>query len=85
MKCLGPEHRSHYLDQPDVMAGLGRLLRYDHQSTAWLFSLPSVLDIRQRGSFCVYLKLSFGGMRHHLLKSVNQNVARWNSRSTQNC
>ena len=73
------------LDQPDVMAELDRLLGYDHQSTAWLFSLPSVLDIRKRDSFYVYLKVSFDGMRHHLLKSFNQNVASWNSRSTQNC
>jgi hypothetical protein len=61
-----------------VLAGLGWLLGYDHQSTARLFSLPSVLDIREWDSFCVYLKIPFGGVRHHLLKGFDQNVASWN-------
>src|SRR5580692_8795192 len=67
------------------MAGSRWLLRYDHQSTAWLVALPSVLDIRERDRFRVHLKLPFCGVRHHLLKGFDQNVASWNPRSTQNC
>lgn len=72
-------------DQPDGRAGLGSLLGYDHQSTAWLVALPSVLDICERYSFRVYTKLTFCGVRHHLLKGFHQNVARWNPGGTQNC
>jgi len=67
------------------MAGSGWLLGYDHQSTAWLVALPSVLDIRERDPFRAYLKVPFCGVRHHLLKGFNQNVASWNPRGTQNC
>ncbi len=48
-------------------------------------ALPSVLDIRERYSFRVYMKVPFCGVRHHLLKGFDQNVASWNPRSTQNC
>ena len=66
-------------------SGASRLSGYDHQSTAWLVALPGVLDIRERDLFRVYLKFPFGGVRHHLLKGFDQNVARWNPRSTHNC
>ena len=58
---------------------------YDHQSTAWLVALPGVLDVRQRDPFRVYLKLPSGGVCHHLLKGVGQNVPRWNPRSAHKC
>jgi len=67
------------------MPGSGWLLGCDHQSAAWLMALPSVLDIRERYSFRVYMKVPFCGVRHHLLKGFDQNVASWNPRSTQNC
>jgi hypothetical protein len=41
--------------------------------------------IRERDHFRVYLKVRFCGVRHHLLKGFDQNVASWNPRSTQTC
>ena len=52
------------------MAGSNWLSGYDHQSTAWLVALPGVFDICERDLFCVYLKILFCGMRHHLLSDT---------------
>jgi hypothetical protein len=72
-------------DQPDAIEGSSWLLRHDHQSPAWLVAVPSVLNICQRDTFRVYMKFPFCGTRHHLLKSFEQNVARWNPSGAQNC
>ena len=72
-------------DQPDTMTGSGLRLGYDHQSMASLVSLPDVLNVSERGPFRVYVKVPFCGVRHHLLKGFDQNVASWNRRSTQKC
>jgi hypothetical protein len=44
---------------------------YNHQSTACVFTLPGFLDICKRDPFRVYLKFTFGGVRHHLLKGFD--------------
>lgn len=70
-------------DQPDVIAG-SVWPGYDHQSAAWLVTLPGVLNIRERNPFRVDIKFSFCRMRHDLLKSFEQDVPRRNPSSAQN-
>src|SRR5438067_10315165 len=52
------------------------------KSTAWLVALQA-FSISGGNPFRVYLKVPFGGVRHHSLKGFDQNVASWNSRTTQ--
>ena len=69
----------------DAIDGSGWLRGYDHQSAAWLVALPSFLYIREWNPFRRDMKFPFLGMRHHLLKGFEQNVAWWNPGSAQNC
>src|SRR6516164_6355094 len=63
----------------------GRRSRNDHQSSAWLIALPGVLNVGKRYPLRIYVKVPFFGVRHHLLKGVDEDVARWNSRRTHDC
>jgi hypothetical protein len=64
---------------------LGFVSGYDHQSTAWLLTLPCVLNVGKRHPYRVDLKVPFCGVRNDSLKGFDQNVAGWNPRSAQNC
>jgi hypothetical protein len=57
----------------------------DHQSAARPFSLPCFFDICEGNAFCLDMKFSFCGMRHHFLKGFEQNAAWWNPGRAQNC
>ena len=57
----------------------------DYQSAALLIALPSVLYIRERNTLGVHMKLASGSMRHDFLQGLDQNVARWNPDSPENC
>src|SRR5882762_6606158 len=63
----------------------GMRLWDDYQSAALLIALPGVLNIRERNALGVHVKLPAGGMRHDFFQGVDQNVARWNPGSPENC
>jgi len=67
--------------QTDVIAGS---VWHDHQSAAWLVTLPRVLNIRERNSFRVDMKFPFCRMLHDSLKSFEQDVTWWNPSSAHN-
>jgi hypothetical protein len=48
-------------------------------------AFPCILDLSERYAFCVHMKFPARGMRHNLLKGLDEDLARWNTSSAEDC